>query len=93
MKKTAKRVTAFKTSLTDRGFKPVFQPVVDLAPRRIHHYEVLTRFADGNSPFETIEFAERVGLIEELDLLVAERALKYLDNAGPGYTARLAINI
>ena len=93
MKKTAKRVTAFKTSLTDRGFKPVFQPVVDLAPRRIHHYEVLTRFADGNSPFETIEFAERVGLIEELHLLVAERALKYLDNAGPGCTARLAINI
>lgn len=93
MKKTAKRVAAFKTSLNDRGIRLVFQPVVELSPRRIHHYEVLTRFADGKLPFETIEFAERVGLIEELDLLVAERALKYLDNAGPGCTAQLAVNI
>jgi EAL domain-containing protein (putative c-di-GMP-specific phosphodiesterase class I) len=93
MAETAKRVIAFKSSLTDRGMKLVFQPVVEMAPRRIHHYEVLTRFADGKSPFETIEFAERVGLIEELDLLVAERALKFLDNAGPGNTAQLAVNI
>jgi EAL domain-containing protein (putative c-di-GMP-specific phosphodiesterase class I) len=91
--KTAKRVIGFKNSLNERDMKLVFQPVVELAPRRIHHYEVLTRFTDGKSPFETIEFAERVGLIEELDLLVAERALKYLDNAGPGCTAHLAINI
>ena len=93
MAETAKRVVAFKDSLTDRGMKLVFQPVVELAPRRISHYEVLTRFADGKSPFETIEFAERIGLIEELDLLVAERALKFLDNAGPGCVARLAVNI
>jgi EAL domain-containing protein (putative c-di-GMP-specific phosphodiesterase class I) len=93
MAETAKRVIAFKDSLTDRGMRLVFQPVVELAPRRIHHYEVLTRFTDGESPFETIEFAERVGLIEELDLLVAERSLKYLDNAGPGNTAQLAVNI
>lgn len=93
MAETAKRVIAFKSSLTDRGMKLVYQPVVELAPRRIHHYEVLTRFADGKSPFETIEFAERVGLIEELDLLVAERALKYLDHAGPGSGANLAVNL
>ena len=93
MAKTAKRVIAFKDSLSDHGMKLVFQPVVELAPRRISHYEVLTRFADGKSPFETIEFAERIGLIEELDLQVAERALKYLDNAGPGCTSRLAVNI
>ncbi|HWE72853.1 MAG TPA: EAL domain-containing protein [Stellaceae bacterium] len=93
MAATAKRVIAFKNSLTDRGMRLAFQPVVEMTPRRIHHYEVLTRFADGKSPFETIEFAERVGLIEELDLLVAERALNYLDNAGPGNTAQLAVNI
>jgi EAL domain-containing protein (putative c-di-GMP-specific phosphodiesterase class I) len=93
MAETAKRVIAFRNSLTDRGMRLVFQPVVEMAKRRIHHYEVLTRFADSKSPFETIEFAERVGLIEELDLLVAERALKFLDNAGPGNTAELAVNI
>jgi EAL domain-containing protein (putative c-di-GMP-specific phosphodiesterase class I) len=93
MARTAKRVISFKNSLTERGMKLVFQPVVELAQRRIHHYEVLTRFADGKSPFETIEFAERVGLIEELDLVVAERALKYLDHAGPGSNAHLAVNI
>jgi len=93
MAKTAKRVVGFKDSLTERGMNLVFQPVVELAPRRIHHYEVLTRFADGKSPFETIEFAERIGLIEELDLVVAERALKYLEQAGPACDAQLAVNI
>jgi EAL domain-containing protein (putative c-di-GMP-specific phosphodiesterase class I) len=93
MAETTKRVVAFRKSLNDRGMKVVFQPVVELSPRRIEHYEVLTRFADGKSPIETIEFAERVGLIEELDLLVAERALTFLDKAGPGCNARLAVNI
>jgi EAL domain-containing protein (putative c-di-GMP-specific phosphodiesterase class I) len=93
MAQTTKRVVAFKNSLTDLGMKLAFQPVVELAARRIHHYEVLTRFTDGKSPFETIEFAERVGLIQELDLFVAERALKYLDHAGPASSARLAVNI
>ena len=93
MAKTAKRVLAFKQSLNEQCMRLVFQPVVELAKRHIHHYEVLTRFADSKSPFETIEFAERIGLIEELDLTVAERALKHLDNAGPGCTASLAVNI
>ncbi len=93
MAKTAKRVTGFRNALGARGMKLVFQPVVELAQRRIHHYEVLTRFSDGGSPFETIEFAERVGLIQELDLVVAERALKFLDDAGPRCPAHLAVNI
>jgi EAL domain-containing protein (putative c-di-GMP-specific phosphodiesterase class I)/GGDEF domain-containing protein len=93
MAKTAQRMVAFRQSLTDHGMKLVFQPVVELGVRQIHHYEALTRFADNKSPFEAIEFAERIGLIEELDLTVAERALKYLDNAGPGCTASLAVNI
>jgi EAL domain-containing protein (putative c-di-GMP-specific phosphodiesterase class I) len=93
MAKTAKRVIAFKQSLIGHGMRLVFQPVVELAVRRIQHYEVLTRFADNKSPFDTIAFAERVGLIEELDLTVAERALNFLDNAGPGCTASLAVNI
>src|SRR5579863_9766123 len=41
----------------------------------------------------SIEFAERIGLIEELDLNVAERSLLHLDNAGPGNTATLAVNV
>ncbi len=93
MAETTKRVVDFKSSLTDLGMKLVFQPVVEMAARRIHHYEVLTRFADGKSPLETIAFAERVGLIQELDLFVAERALKYLDHAGPASSAHLAVNI
>jgi EAL domain-containing protein (putative c-di-GMP-specific phosphodiesterase class I) len=93
MAKTAKRVLAFKQSLTEHGMRLVFHPVVALAKREIHHYEVLTRFADNKSPFEAIEFAERIGIVEELDLTVAERALKHLDNAGPGNTASLAVNI
>jgi EAL domain-containing protein (putative c-di-GMP-specific phosphodiesterase class I) len=94
MAKTAQRLMALKQAMTgNTGMKLVFQPVVSLAEREIHHYEVLTRFGDNKSPFETIEFAERVGMIEELDLTVCERALKYLDGAGADLTTSLAVNI
>src|SRR5690606_4797591 len=62
-KDTASKTLNFKRAVQTGAFDIVFQPIVDLAGRRLHHYEVLSRFADGTSPFEMVTLAENVGLI------------------------------
>ncbi len=65
--------------LIDEGrFTLHFQPIVRIADRQIHHYEALSRFPDGQSPYEVITFGEGVGLVEELDLAVCRKALEAL---------------
>jgi EAL domain-containing protein (putative c-di-GMP-specific phosphodiesterase class I) len=62
--------------LVEERFTLVYQPVVDLGTRAIHHYEALSRFPDGASTFETVAFTEDIGLILELDLIVCRRAIE-----------------
>jgi PAS domain S-box-containing protein len=50
-----------------RRFHPVFQPVVELATRRMVGYEALTRFTDGTAPDVQIARAHAVGLGPELE--------------------------
>jgi PAS domain S-box-containing protein len=73
---TIARVTAVRSTLSDGKFTLVFQPIVNLGDNALHHFEVLTRFAPGQSPYDLIAFSEEVGLAEELDLAVCERALR-----------------
>ena len=73
---TMARVTSVRSTLSDGKFTLVFQPIVGLGDNVLHHFEVLTRFAPGQSPYEMIAFSEEVGLAEELDLAVCERALR-----------------
>ncbi len=76
--------------LTEGRFTVVYQPVTDLATRTIHHYEALSRFADGASTYETVVFGEDVGLIMEFDLTVARQVIKAIERGG---TARVAVNL
>ncbi len=64
-------------------FDMVFQPVVSLSNRSIHHYEALVRPIPGSGAlWETtqdfVTCAEAVGLAEELDLAVLQRVLATL---------------
>ncbi len=94
MADTMGRITRLKQCFADGDFRIVFQPIVDLKSRETHHHEVLTRFAEGGSPFETIRFAEEVGLIRDFDLAVCRKAIDYLKRAGStGARPQLAINI
>jgi EAL domain-containing protein (putative c-di-GMP-specific phosphodiesterase class I) len=68
----------------------VFQPIVSLKTLDTHHFEVLSRFPDGQSPYEMIAFSEEVGLIEELDLAVCRKAIAVAEEA-PEH--QLAVNI
>ncbi|MBP2302486.1 EAL domain-containing protein [Azospirillum picis] len=86
---TVTRVTSLRSTLTDDRLKLQFQPIVTLATRGLHHYEALARFPHG-APGPTIAFAEQVGMVHDVDLLVCEKALDVL--AG-NKSLQIAINM
>jgi EAL domain-containing protein (putative c-di-GMP-specific phosphodiesterase class I) len=53
---------------------------------------MLARADDGNSPYELVTFAEEVGIIEEFDLAICQRALDFLHPSESPETA-VAINL
>ncbi len=71
------------------GFRPVFQPIVDLATRTTVGYEALTRFRDGVPPDERFAAATAVGLGPELELATLAAALQ----AAAGLPAGQWLNI
>jgi EAL domain-containing protein (putative c-di-GMP-specific phosphodiesterase class I)/GGDEF domain-containing protein len=91
MKDTVARVTSIRDILASHGFNLVFHPIVDLKTRRIHHQEALSRLPDGSSPFETVTFAEQVGMVTELDMSICRQVLKQLDAEPEAYD--IAVNI
>ena len=63
-------------AIIDRhAFRPVFQPIVDLATRETVGYEALTRFSDGTAPDARFAEAATVGLGLELEATTLEAAL------------------
>jgi EAL domain-containing protein (putative c-di-GMP-specific phosphodiesterase class I) len=73
------RASAMRRMLALRRFRLAFQPIVNLRTRAVSHFESLLRpiptpacpFA---GPAEFVAFAEMVGIVDELDLAVAEAA-------------------
>lgn len=95
LEKTMNRMLALKSVFQNYKFKLVYQPIVKIADKEVHHYEVLSRFKDGESPYETVVFAEETGIIQDLDLGVAQKAKdKLLEFQKRGdVLPKLAINI
>lgn len=93
---TLEKVSAIRGVIDRRAFDIVFQPIVDLATREPHHYEVLARFRDGSraaQAYEFISFAEEIGVICDFDLAMVKRALDWFGE-GPGRgTISLAVNL
>jgi EAL domain-containing protein (putative c-di-GMP-specific phosphodiesterase class I)/GGDEF domain-containing protein len=77
VQETVERIQKLDSIVQTNKFNIVFQPIVSMTTGVVHHYEVLTRFDDGG-PMEMITFAEEIGLIEQLDLAVAHRAIAKL---------------
>jgi len=77
---------ALREAIANRRFQLLFQPVVALRSRIVHHYEALLRPtpAAGALWQTTLEFVtcvEALGLAEDLDLAVVEQVLAMLDRA------------
>jgi EAL domain-containing protein (putative c-di-GMP-specific phosphodiesterase class I) len=90
---TQDRITAFKAVVAGNRFDFAFQPIVDLETREISHFEALTRFAHGESPYQTIVFAEDVGLIQDFDLACCRRAIDFMAERAQSSPVNLAVNL
>lgn len=88
---TLNQINSLSATMRDDAFGLLYQPIVSIAEGTLHHFEVLARFEPDRSPFEKIQFAEQVGLIESFDLLVCRRAARVIQ-AAPRPVA-LAVNI
>lgn len=77
-----------------RRIIPYFQPILDVASKRIVAYEVLSRIElDGQiiRADEFVEIAEKMGVIHRLDMLVIEKALQVL--AGGIHDGEIFVNL
>ena len=79
VKETVKRVVEVRETVSNDDIELNFQPIVDLKTGAVHHYEVLSRLKNGQSPFDLVCFAEQVGLIADFDLMVCRRVVAMLD--------------
>jgi EAL domain-containing protein (putative c-di-GMP-specific phosphodiesterase class I)/GGDEF domain-containing protein len=92
MDETLGRVSNLKNTVTNDSFQIVFQPIIDLETLHVHHYEVLSRFESGKSPFEVIRFAEEIGMVYEFDLAVCQKTIDALE-ANKGARPHFAVNL
>jgi len=92
---THARARAVRATIAEGRFELVYQPVVSLAKRDIHHFEALLRpIATPGQPFRAtqdfVAFAEAVGLSEELDYAVMTQGVNAIE-AAPGVS--VAVNV
>lgn len=93
---TISRVRKFRTLTDSDQFSFVFQPVVSLGEWRVHHFEVLSRFEkddSGASPYDTLVFAEDIGLVSEFDLAVLRKAIGLLQSDDFPAETSIAVNL
>jgi len=76
--RTLKEADDFRVVVAKRRFALNYQPVVKLTSGKVHHYEVLARFAPDTSPAGVIRMAEELALITDFDMAVAEQAVQVL---------------
>lgn len=77
-----------------RRIVPFFQPILDVASKRIVAYEVLSRIElEGQiiRADQFVEIAEKMGVIHRLDMLVLEQALVAL--AAQGHEGEIFVNL
>jgi PAS domain S-box-containing protein len=89
---TVDRIARLKAATNSRKFTVAFQPIVALDSNLLHHYEMLARFEGTKSPSDMIQFAEKIGMIEEIDLAMCQRAISTLLEM-EGQPLNLAVNV
>jgi EAL domain-containing protein (putative c-di-GMP-specific phosphodiesterase class I) len=92
MTETIARAQGFCATVADGAFDLAFEPIVELKGLVPSHYEALTRFQPGQSPADTIRFAEDLGLADFFDLALAVKFFNLLER-DPAIIASIAINV
>jgi diguanylate cyclase (GGDEF)-like protein/PAS domain S-box-containing protein len=84
--------------LKEDRFTPWFQPLLDLASGRVHHYEALARLIDADGkvvlPGAFIDNAERFGIVGLIDRMIIEKTMKtQADMMKKGVSLSFAMNL
>lgn len=94
---TRERIFGFKRTIAGGEFSIAYQPIVELRTRALHHYEALVRFPAGGahaSPYETITFAEEVGVIGDFDIAMCRKVISEIQAARKaGQILHAAVNL
>ena len=94
---TKNKLRMFKNIVMNERFNIAIQPIVELDNGKLHHFEALARMHDApfqGSPFEFMQFAESVGVIQEFDLAMTMKAISTLKRLKRiGYNVPIAVNI
>ncbi len=92
---TVAQIRSIKAMIASGDFALHYQPVVDLWTHAIHHFEGLVRFGRSRrSPFETVAFAEDVGIAGQLDEAICLHAFAQMRSGVAAVPAiRVAVNL
>ena len=93
---TVRQMNDVREMVDGGNFDLVFQPIVDLWTNVVHHFECLVRFKgeDNRSPYETVAFAEDVGMVGMLDLALLDRAITMMRSpVARSESLRFAVNL
>ena len=93
---TVKQMNDVRQTVATGDFNLMYQPIVDLWTNVVHHFECLVRFKgeDNKSPYETVAFAEDVGMAGMLDMALLERAIGTMRSAVANTESlRFAVNL
>ena len=92
---TVDHMRDIKDVIDSGAFDLFVQPIVNLWSNVVHHFECLVRFRGNDvSPFETITFAESVGLVGELDCAILDRAIAFMrSDIGSTEALKFAVNV
>jgi len=96
MSEASAKMVEFREMVSADSFDAVFQPIVALPTKAIHHYEVLARFSGGldRSPYELITFAENMGLICDFDFAMFRKVIGLLNGwQEKGKIINVAVNL
>ena len=97
MDETQEKIIAFKKTINAGDFDALYQPIVELSTRFVHHYEGLARLRVSGpeaSPFAFITFAEEVGVIGDFDIAMTRKvANKIMTARQEGEILSVAVNI
>jgi len=96
LSETVRQMNDVRETVESGSFDLVFQPIVDLRTNSVHHFECLVRFKgnDTLSPYQTVAFAEDVGMVGMLDIALLERAIKMMRSpVAKSESLRFAVNL
>ncbi|MCD8570837.1 MAG: EAL domain-containing protein [Alphaproteobacteria bacterium] len=88
----AQKIKDFQSFIKRLNFHLFFQPIVDTATLQVSHYEMLSRFEEGDT-LEWVVFGEDIGMAAEFDLAVCERAINYLAFKAGNTSTKFAVNL